>query len=162
MPHTPDNTYTYVAWAVLNRIAREAARFIERQEELLERSILSVLKCEFVPVTRAKLTTQLLTYLPTYLFFAVISRIKERQKRDMLGGAVLKRRFTIYSYMMNIICFTLQNLELCRKKKTEAMRNFFSLFFFLLQNLVLFKICPREFRARKLSKDFSTPHTYFL
>ena len=98
----------------------------------------------------------------TYLFFAVISRIKERQKRDMLGGAVLKRRFTIYSYMMNIICFTLQNLELCRKKKTEAMRNFFSLFFFLLQNLVLFKICPREFRARKLSKDFSTPHTYFF
>lgn len=95
----------------------------------------------------------------TYLFFAVISRIKERQKRDMLGGAVLKRRFTIYSYMMNIICFTLQNLELCRKKKTEAMRNFFFLFF-LLQNLVLFKICPREFRARKLSKRFQ--HTAYL
>ena len=74
MPHTPDNTYTYVAWAVLNRIAREAARFIERQEELLERSILSVLKCEFVPVTRAEVT--ILSYLPIYFLPSLVeSRI---------------------------------------------------------------------------------------
>ena len=147
------HTTQYNTYNQIDRQNREAARFIERQEE--PRTV------------NFRLSSNVNLSLPqtavTYLFFAVISRIKERQKRDMLGGAVLKRRFTIYSYMMNIICFTLQNLELCRKKKTEAMRNFFLLFFFfLLQNLVLFKICPREFRARKLSKDFSTPHTYFL
>ena len=150
MPHTPDNTYTYVAWAVLNRIAREAARFIERQEELLERSILSVLKCEFVPVTRAKLTTQLLTYLPTYLFFAVISRIKDRQKCDMLGGAAFKRRYC--RCMMNIICFTPQNLQqfVKKKKPRPCARNFFFLLLFAV-NLVLFKLCPRrEFQMRNL------------
>ena len=85
----------------------------------------------------------------TYLFFAVISRIKERQKRDMLGGAVLKRRFTIYSYMMNIICFTLQNLELCRKKKTEAMRNFFFNFFSFCYKTLSFSRFVRESFVRE-------------
>ena len=97
----------------------------------------------------------------TYLFFVVISRIKERQKRDMLGGAVLKRRFTIYSYMMNIICFTLQNLELCRKKKTEAMRNFFFLLFFLFAT----KPCPFQDLSARVScaKTFKRfQHTAYL
>ena len=76
----------------------------------------------------------------------------------MLGGAVLKRRFTIYSYMMNIICFTLQNLELCRKKKTEAMRNSF-LFLFAT------KPCPFQDLSARVScaKTFKRfQHTAYL
>ena len=67
----------------------------------------------------------------------------------MLGGAVLKRRFTIYSYMMNIICFTLQNLELCRKKKTEAMRNFFYFFFSFCYKTLSFSRFVRESFVRE-------------
>ena len=108
------NPSTIVNYREINRQNREAARFIERQE----RSILSVLKSEFVPATNKQQFT--------YLFFAVISRIKDRQKCDILGGAAFKRHY----YMMNIISYTLQKSRIVKEKPRPGRKLlFFHLFF---------------------------------
>ena len=143
MPHTPDNTYTYVAWAVLNRIAREAARFIERQEELLERSILSVLKCEFVPVTRAEVT--ILSYLPIYF---LPSLVESRIGRNVICWVGRLLNDTAAAWWTSSVLLRKIYSSLWRKKNRGHARVTFFLLLFAV-NLVLFKLCPRrEFQMR--------------